>query len=27
VYLEIDPDKANLFDKKTGSLIKQAVLD
>lgn len=27
VYLEIDPDKANLFDKKTGRLIKQAVLD
>ena len=26
VYLEIDPDKANLFDKKTGRLIKQAVL-
>lgn len=27
VYLEIDPDKANLFDKESGRLIKKAVLD
>lgn len=27
VYLEIDPDNANLFDKESGRLIKKAVLD
>ncbi len=27
VYLEVDPDKANLFDKATGRLVKKAVLD
>ncbi len=27
VYLEVEPDKANLFDKATGRLVKKAVLD
>lgn len=27
VYLEIEPDKSNLFDKATGHLVKRAVLD